>query len=104
MGAFCGSASQTGQGCVATYLWPHPRLFREILFEMIVLDKSCNPNDQRPSLIGHEGPFGVHDTMREGIKSFSHDLAPKHPLQSSLKTVHLHFDSDQFANVVGGRG
>lgn len=36
-----------------------------------------------------EGPYGVHDTLREGIKSIAHDLAPKHPLQTHLKTVQI---------------
>jgi len=34
-----------------------------------------------------QGPFGVHDTMRSGMRSVAYDLAPQHPLQSSLQTV-----------------
>lgn len=34
-----------------------------------------------------EGPYGVHDTIRYGLHSVAHDLAPKHPLVSSLKSV-----------------
>lgn len=52
---------------------------------MIILDPSQVEKTREVTI---QGPFGVHDTLREGLKSVSHDLAPKHPLQTSLKTVH----------------
>lgn len=56
---------------------------------MIILDPSQVEKTREVTI---QGPFGVHDTLREGIKSVSHDLAPKHPLQTSLKTVlYAHF-------------
>lgn len=51
---------------------------------MIVLDPE---HGKKQSSITTQGPFGTHDTLREGIKSFAHDLAPRHPLQTQLATV-----------------
>ncbi len=57
---------------------------------MIVLDPK---QEHKVREVVVEGPFGTHDTLRNGIKSVSHDLAPKHPLQSHLQTVHdIHLD------------
>ena len=33
------------------------------------------------------GPYGTHDTLRNGFLSFSHTLAPKHELQKSLASI-----------------
>ncbi|PJF19913.1 hypothetical protein PSACC_00271 [Paramicrosporidium saccamoebae] len=33
------------------------------------------------------GPYGVHDTLRNGLHSIAHDLAPRHPLVATLNTV-----------------
>lgn len=33
------------------------------------------------------GPYGTHDTLRNGFFSASHTLAPKHPLQTSLASI-----------------
>ena len=35
------------------------------------------------------GPYGTHDTLRHGFFSASHNLAPKHPLQTSLASLEL---------------
>lgn len=51
---------------------------------MIVLDPK---QVKKTTEVSVEGPFSVHDTLREGFKSVSHDLAPKHPLQGHLKNV-----------------
>jgi hypothetical protein len=32
-----------------------------------------------------EGPYGVHDTFRNGLHSIAHDLNPGHPLEKYLK-------------------
>ncbi len=31
-----------------------------------------------------DGPFGSHDTMRLGMLSVAHNLAPQHPIQESI--------------------
>lgn len=54
---------------------------------MIVLDPKLSKKTGTPTEIVMEGPLGTHDTLRDGIKSFSHDLAPKHSLQSKLQNV-----------------
>lgn len=51
---------------------------------MIVLDQK---QVKKTTEVSVEGPFSAHDTLREGFKSVSHDLAPKHPLQNHLKNV-----------------
>ena len=33
------------------------------------------------------GPYGTHDTLRNGFFSASHQLAPKHQLQKSLASI-----------------
>jgi hypothetical protein len=33
------------------------------------------------------GPYGTHDTLKNGFMSVSHSLAPKHPLQQCLSNV-----------------
>ena len=38
-------------------------------------------------LVSENGPFGVNDTLRNGLHSTAHDLAPRHPLQTRLSTV-----------------
>lgn len=30
------------------------------------------------------GPYGVQDTLRDGFRSISHELAPRHSLQAQL--------------------
>lgn len=42
--------------------------------------------DNHKKVVAH-GPYGVHDTMRVGMRSIAHELAPQHPLQLSLQTV-----------------
>lgn len=37
--------------------------------------------------VSANGPHGVHDTLRNGLNSVAHDLAPRHPLQAHLATV-----------------
>lgn len=34
-----------------------------------------------------EGPYGVHDVMRRGLRYAAHDLAPRHPLQHGSSRV-----------------
>jgi proteasome maturation protein len=31
-----------------------------------------------------KGPYGIHDTLRNGLQSVAHDLAPRHQLMSTL--------------------
>lgn len=38
-------------------------------------------------LTATSGPYGTHDTLRNGFFSVSHALAPKHPLQKSLASI-----------------
>lgn len=45
------------------------------------------PQVKKISHVGLEGPFGTHDTLRNGFYSAAHSLAPKHPLQQSLASV-----------------
>ena len=39
------------------------------------------------NVVSTTGPYGVHDTMRNGLLSVASELAPNHPLKSTLKTV-----------------
>lgn len=47
--------------------------------------------NEHARVVSTSGPHGVHDTMRAGLRSIAFDLAPTHPLQSTLRTVCLSF-------------
>ena len=67
------------------------------IFKMTLLDISAVPSvhielslnadsagaPQR-KIVCTEGPYGVHDVLRNGPRSIAHDLAPRHSLQSHL--------------------
>ena len=45
------------------------------------------PKVSEVDLTDTAGPYGTHDTLRNGFLSVSHALAPKHPLQKSLASI-----------------
>ena len=45
------------------------------------------PKTSEIDLSATSGPYGTHDTIRHGFFSASHNLAPKHPLQTSLASL-----------------
>lgn len=47
------------------------------------------PKRSEITLSPTSGPYGTHDTLRNGFFSASHQLAPKHAIQQSLASIEL---------------
>lgn len=50
------------------------------------------------------GPYGTHDTLRNGFLSVSHTLAPKHVLQKSLASIDKIEEDRKMYVATGGLG
>lgn len=45
------------------------------------------PKTAEIDISSRSGPYGTHDTLRNGFYSAAHQLAPKHALQQSLASI-----------------